>query len=104
MLAYYIVSRLPLHGLWRGEEFNKGKRSVLQMNKDQAINALQSIHAWAKEARCNGCSLDILQFKDIEEWSKEIIALLNEQESLLEEYHKADGFLTIHGWWSKDRQ
>lgn len=35
---------------------------------------------------------------------KDALALLNEQESLLEEYHKADGFLTIHGWWSKDRR
>lgn len=32
------------------------------------------------------------------------LALLNEQESLLEDYHKADGFLTLHGWWSKDRR
>lgn len=35
---------------------------------------------------------------------KDALTLLNEQESLLEEYHKADGFLTIHGWWSKDRR
>lgn len=35
---------------------------------------------------------------------KDALALLNEQESLLEEYHKADGFLTLHGWWSKDRR
>lgn len=35
---------------------------------------------------------------------KDALVLLNEQESLLEEYHKADGFLTIHGWWSKDRR
>lgn len=32
------------------------------------------------------------------------VNLLKEQETLLEEYHKADGFLTIHGWWSKDRR
>lgn len=35
---------------------------------------------------------------------KHAITLLKEQESLLEEYHKADGFLTLHGWWSKDRR
>ena len=35
---------------------------------------------------------------------KDALALLNEQESLLGEYHKADGFLTLHGWWSKDRR
>lgn len=33
-----------------------------------------------------------------------IKGLLKEQELLLEEYHKADGFLTLHGWWSKDRR
>lgn len=34
----------------------------------------------------------------------EMCELLKEQESLLEEYHKADGFLTLHGWWSKEKQ
>lgn len=35
---------------------------------------------------------------------REVLAMLKEQESLLEEYHKADGFLALHGWWSKDRR
>lgn len=41
---------------------------------------------------------------EVQETAKAALALLKEQESLLEEYHKADGFLTIHGWWSKDRR
>lgn len=41
---------------------------------------------------------------EVQETAKAALSLLKEQESLLEEYHKADGFLTIHGWWSKDRR
>ena len=36
--------------------------------------------------------------------AKDAMELLKKQESLLEEYHKADGFLTLHGWWNKDRR
>ena len=35
--------------------------------------------------------------------AKDAIALLKEQEAIIEQYHKADGFLTAHGWKWEDQ-
>ena len=35
---------------------------------------------------------------DIEQMCIDTLILLKEQEAIIEQYHKADGFLDIHGW------
>ena len=30
--------------------------------------------------------------------AKDAIALLKEQEAIIKQYHRADGFLAVHGW------
>ena len=35
---------------------------------------------------------------DIEEMCRDALELLKEQQKVIEQYHKADGFLAIHGW------
>ena len=36
--------------------------------------------------------------KCMTELREDAIGLLKEQEAVIEQYHKADGFLAIHGW------
>lgn len=73
------------------------------MDRETVITHLQIIHTWATFARERD-----LQFftpkhlEDIAQWSDDALELLKEQQSVIEQYHKADCFLHAHGWkWSE---
>ena len=69
------------------------------MDRETVITHLQIIHTWAKFAREHD-----LQFftpkhlEDIAEWSADALAMLKEQQKIIDNYHKADSFLDVHGW------
>ena len=99
------------------------------MDRESAITHLQIIHTWAEFARERDLQFFTAKhLEDIAQWAddalellndddtqlqyrddhiamyqaeiKRLEALLKEQERQLNEYHKADTFLAVHGFWS----
>ena len=69
------------------------------MDRNDVISHLQIMHTWASFAREKDQNFfNDGHFRSIEEWTEDAIALLKEQEAVIEQYHKADGFLYVHGW------
>lgn len=66
------------------------------MNKEKIIKGLKQ-HKDGQYHSCDNCPY----VSDANCQSKlysDALALLEEQEAIIEQYHKADGFLAVHGW------
>lgn len=63
---------------------------------DKVIKALEQCRDG--KSSCDGCPYDIKSAKCLFLLHSDALELLKEQQKIIEQYHKADGFLAIHGW------
>lgn len=69
------------------------------MNTEKVITDLQIIHTWASFASERDINFfNEKHMKDLMEWTDDAIALIKQQENIIKQYRRADGFLAAHGW------
>ena len=68
---------------------------------DKVIKGLECCYCnYPKTMDCNNCPYDKICYHDkaCSLMLRDALELLKEQQKVIEEYHKADGFLAVHGW------
>ena len=72
---------------------------------DKVIKGLECCMVTDDDTPCTNCPYNdptTYEYGETHCLRKELmpdaIALLREQEAIIEQYHKADGFLAVHGW------
>ena len=76
-------------------------------DREKVIKALQ-ICSVQNDVGCQGCPYFEERKTYGHEWcttsmAQDALALLKEQQRIIEQYHKADTFLNTHGWkWSEN--
>lgn len=70
------------------------------MDREKVINNLECISVSCKNRKNIKAydEIDREMYADWEEIIENALELLKEREAIIEQYHRADGFLAAHGW------
>ena len=67
-------------------------------DREKVINGLRSHARWEQGYGCKKCDYSESGGGCSEVLAMDALALLEEQERIIKQYQKADGFLFAHGW------